>query len=83
MNNMKLKHTLKEMIQNNNIATLSYVCNGICNYILIVDGTKYQFEVDTKEEGNETQYWNVEYKVINLMRWLRRSIENETIIQLN
>jgi hypothetical protein len=78
-----MKHTLKEIVKDNT-AKLSYICNGVVYFNVDVDGTLYQFPID----GNDTSEWKdmyiyPEYKAITLMRWIRKSIQNETLIQLN
>lgn len=78
-----MKHTLIEIVKDNT-AKISYICNGVIYFTVDVSGTSYQFPID----GNDTSEWRdiyiyPEYKAITLMRWIRKAIENETLIQLN
>ena len=54
-------------------------------YITSVSGKKYQLEIDLsdKHDVGETATFEVEYdKAIILMRWIRRAIDNNTLIEL-
>ena len=78
-----MKHTLKEIIKDTT-AKLSYICNGIVYFNIDVDGTVYQLGIDC----NDTSEWKdiyiyPEYKAVTLMRWIRKSIDKETLLQLN
>lgn len=63
-----MKHTLKEIVKNTT-AKMAYVCNGMVYYVIVVDGTFYQLEIDTidKVEFNNV-YFYPEMKAIQLMR---------------
>lgn len=59
---------------------------GIAVYELnSIDGKKYQLMIDLsdKHDVGETATFEVEYeKSLVLMRWIRRSIENGTLIEI-
>lgn len=59
---------------------------GIAVYELnSIDGKKYQLMIDLsdKHDVGETATFEVEYeKSLVLMRWIRRSIENRTLIEI-
>lgn len=59
---------------------------GIAVYhITSVNGRKYQLEIDLsdKHDVGETATFNVSYeKSVILMRWIRRAMENGTLIEL-
>ena len=78
-----MKHTLKEIVKGT-IAKMSYVCNGIVYYNIDVEGTLYQLELDTT---NRLEFANVyfqpEMKAFELMRWIRKAIEKEKLVQMN
>lgn len=77
-----MKHTLKEIIKGR--AKLFFVCNGILYYNIDIEGTIYQLGIDCNDISEwKDIYIYPEYKAVTLMRWIRRSIENETLIQLN
>jgi len=76
-----MKHTLKEIVQNDNIAVLDYVCNGIVYYNITVDDTIYQLELDTTDDVEfKNVYFTPTYKTIHLMRWIRKSINDDKLI---
>lgn len=59
---------------------------GIAVYELnSIDGKKYQIEIDLSDKNDvgETAIFETEYvKSLMLMRWIRRSIENGTLIEI-
>lgn len=59
---------------------------GIAVYELnSIDGKKYQVEIDLSDKNDvgETAIFETEYvKSLMLMRWIRRSIENGTLIEI-
>lgn len=59
---------------------------GIAVYELnSIDGKKYRLEIDlsNKNDVGETATFETEYKRSTiLMRWIRRSIENGTLIEI-
>lgn len=75
-----MKHTLKEIVKGT--AKISHVCNGIVYFKIDVEGTFYQLELDSTDEDWKSTYIEPEYKAITLMRWIRKSIVNNTLIQL-
>jgi len=77
-----MKHTLKQIIGGK--TEMSYVCNGVVYYYITVDKTIYQLELDTKDEVEfKDVYFTPTFKTLSLMRWIRKAIENNTLIQLN
>ena len=49
-----------------------------------VEGTIYQFPINCNDESEwKDMYLYPEYKSITLMRWIRKSMVKETLIQLN
>ena len=78
-----MKHTLKEIVKGT-MAKMSYVCNGVVYYIIQVEGTLYQLEMDTTDHVEFANvYFLPEMRSIELMRWIRLSINSNTFIQLN
>jgi hypothetical protein len=78
---MNYKHTLKEIVAGT--AILSYVCNGKVYFeIIMIDNTKYQLELDSTDEDWKTTYIQPLYKAIALMRWIRKSMADGSLIQL-
>jgi hypothetical protein len=78
-----MKHTLKEIVKGT-MAKMSYVCNGVVYYIIQVEGTLYQLEMDTTDHVEFANvYFLPEMRSIELMRWIRKAIDNDKLIQLN
>lgn len=78
-----MKHTLKEIVTGN-VAKITHICNGIAYFQVDVDGTLYQFPIDCNDESEwKDMYILPEYKAITLMRWIRRAMDKENLIQLN
>ena len=76
---------LKDIVKGT--ADLSCILSGgIAIYILTdINGNKYQLEINLsdKHDVGETASFMPHYdKAIILMRWIRRSIENNTLIAL-
>lgn len=69
---------LKEIIKDN-IAKLSYICD--CKAYFIIND-KYQFPINLNTDEWKTTYLYPEYKAITLMRWIRKALENNEIIEL-
>ena len=63
------------------------IAGGIAEYILTdINGKKYQLQINLadKHDVGETATFQTHYdKSIILMRWIRRAIEKEELIQLN
>lgn len=76
-----MKHTLKEIV-NGTKAVLSHICEGNAFYIIDVEDSKYQLEINTNDEEWKATFLYPEMKAITLMRWIRKGIENEKLIQI-
>ena len=77
-----MKHTLKEIISNDNIATLNRICNGKVFYIISVEDTIYELELDSTDDDWKSTYLYPTFKALNLMQWIRKGVENDKFIQL-
>lgn len=59
---------------------------GICQYVInSCDGSKYLLDIDVsdKKDVGETCEFSIKYdKALFLMRWIRKSNENDTLIKL-
>jgi len=76
-----MKHTLKQIVTGTT-ATLTHVCAGKVYYQIDVENSSYQLEIDSLEDEWKTTYLMPTFKAITLMRWIRKGIENETLIQV-
>ena len=63
-------------------ATLSFVCEGNIYYHIETENHLYQLEINSMDDELKTTYLKKEYKAITLMRWIRKGMENNTLIQL-
>lgn len=77
-----LKHSLKQIVENGNIATLTHVCEGIVYYQIDVGDSAYQLSLNSMDDEWKATFLYPEFKAITLMRWIRKAIETETLIQL-
>ena len=68
--------TLKNIIENS-IAKFSYYHSDKLYYEIIKNGTRFVFPVPCNDTG--TGVLHPEEKAIILMRWIRKSIETETL----
>jgi len=78
----KIDHTLTQIVKGD--AKISHICNGIIYYNIDVNGALYQLPIDCTDmnEWKDT-YIQVEYKAVTLMRWIRKAINENTLIKLN
>jgi len=63
-------------------ARISYICHGIVYYDIKTTDHIYQLGIDSMDDEFKTTYLYPEYKSITLMRWIRKAIENDTLIIL-
>lgn len=63
-------------------ATLSFACAGKVYYHTETENHLYQLEISSIDDELNTTYLEKVYKAITLMRWIRKGIENNTLIQL-
>lgn len=78
--------TLKDIVKGT--AMLNCVrSGGIAEYIITsINGKKYQLEIDlsNKVDCGESATFEINYdKAITLMRWIRRAMENEDLIEID
>ena len=67
---------LLNIVKDNNLAKLKFVCAGKVVYEIITETAIYQLEIDTTTDEFKTTYLFPEEKAIHLMRWIRKGIEN-------
>jgi len=78
---MKLKHTLTEIVKGTD-AMMTHICDHIVYYNIQVEDSLYQLGIDcTEDEWKSTDLYP-RFKAITLMRWIKRSIENNTLVQI-
>ena len=77
-----MKHTLKEIVSNGNLAKIDYINKAKIYYRIDVDGTIYQLIINSLDDEWENEYIKTEYKAITLMRWIRSGMKNDNFIQL-
>lgn len=77
---------IKEIVKGK--ATLTYIkAGGFAVYVIAaVDGNLYQLTIDMKDTndvGAEACFLPVYEKAITLMRWIRRSNEDGTLLKIS
>jgi hypothetical protein len=80
MEDVKIKHSVTEMIRNGNMATYDCCIGSNLMYSYIVDDIKYTVSVDVSdraEVGDAT--FNTQEKVMFLMRWINKAIKNNAL----
>jgi len=76
-----MKHSLKQIVTGTT-ATLTHVCAGKVYYEIEIEDAIYQLEIDSMEDEWKTTYLFPTFKAITLMRWIRKGIEDGTLIQI-
>lgn len=73
--------TIKEIVTLPAMAKLAHVSAGILYYEIKTENTFVQFQVDMndKEDVGDTTFYT-EYKPITLMRYIRKSMDNGTLV---
>jgi len=76
-----MKHTLKEIVKGTE-AVMTHICDNIVYYNIDVQGSIYQLGIDcTENEWKSTDLYPT-FRAITLMRWIKRSIKNNTLVQI-
>ena len=69
--------TLKEIVQNNNMANFSHYIDGSLYYAVTVEDKPYQFPVNIDNKADiGTAVFSARIKAITLMRYIRKALEN-------
>ena len=76
-----MKHTLKEIVKDTT-AVLQYVINGVAFYNIDVQDTLYQLGINTTLPDAKDATFDMTEKAIMFMRWIRKAIDNNELIQL-
>jgi hypothetical protein len=61
---------------------MTHVCEGKVYYQIHVGENTYQLEIDSNAEEWKNTYILPRFKAIELMRWIRKGMENEKFIQI-
>jgi hypothetical protein len=79
---MEYKHTLTQIVKGTT-AKMTHVTNGIVIYLIKVEDTYYELEIDTTDEKeNKDVYFTPTYKSITIMRWIRKAMETGKFTQI-
>jgi hypothetical protein len=79
---MENQTILKQIVMNNNLASISHVIAGIIYYQVKTDDATYNFPVDIsnlQDVGMVT--FPAQIKAITLMRYIRKAIKNEELVK--
>lgn len=70
---------IKDLIKNN-VVKFDFYRNGYAFYTLKYNNNIYSFPVELNDLGNASIY--AEMKAITMMRYIRKAIENDTLVRL-
>lgn len=76
---------IKEIVSNGNIAKIAHAIAGVLYYIVETEkGNKFMFPVDMNDKDDVgTATFAAEIKAITLMRYIRKAINNQSLIKIN
>lgn len=75
--------TLKEIVKSSNPARFSHAIAGVLYYKIEVDDKVVMFPIDMNDkEDCGTATFEAEYKPLTLMRYIRKAIDNDSLIIL-
>lgn len=79
------KFNLKEIVGDNNMANISHAIAGVLYYqVNTKSGNQYMFPVDMNDKDDVgTSTFPASIKCITLMRYVRKAINNDSLIKLN
>ena len=75
---------LKEIVSNGNMAKFSHAIAGVLYYsVTTTDGSMYLFPIDMNDKDDVgTATFEADIKAITLMRYIRKGIENGSLIKI-
>lgn len=76
-----MTHTILDIVKNND-ALMTHVCEGKVFYVIHVGESSYQLEIDSTTDEWKTTYLYPRFKALTLMRWIRKGIDDGTLIQI-
>lgn len=80
---METNSILKQIVMNDNLASISHAIAGVLYYEVKTQDAIYQFPIDmNKHDDVGTATFNSTIKAITLMRYIRKAIENEELVKL-
>lgn len=75
-----LKHTVTEMVRNNNMAEYECCIGSNLVYNYIVEDKKYTICIDVSDRADVGDgVFHKKEKVITLMRWINKAIKNNNL----
>ena len=77
-----MKHSLKELVKDRT-AILTHVCEGIAYYEISVGPTVYQLGLDSNDDEWKATYLKPHFPAITLMRWIRKGMNDGSLVKLN
>lgn len=76
--------TLKEIVTSTNFAEFSYAIAGVLYYKVKVGDKEVIFPIDMNDKDDVgTTTFESCYRPITLMRYIRKAIDNDTLIVMN
>lgn len=77
-----MRHSIKDIVYRTT-ARLSHVKNGIATYLIDVQGTIYQWDIDVTDPRYEEHCFMVEFPPVEVMAWLRTDLLTTRFKKLN
>lgn len=77
---MTVDFELLKNVVKNNVATFSFYRQGYAYYEIVYNGSVYNFRVEIKDLDTATLL--KEHKAIELMRYIRKSMEDEAFVPI-
>lgn len=79
---MENNSILKQIVMNDNLASISHAVAGVLYYEVKTQDATYQFPVDMNDKDDVgTSTFPAKIKAITLMRYIRKAIKNEELVK--
>ena len=80
---MENNSVLKQIVMNNNLASISHAIAGVLYYEVKTNDATYSFPVNMHDkEDVGTSTFPGQVKAITLMRYIRKAIKNEELVKI-
>lgn len=79
-----MNYDIKQIVGNGNMAKFLYAIAGVLYYeVQTAEGNAFIFPIDMNDRDDVgTATFQAEHKAITLMRYVRKAIENNSLIQV-
>jgi hypothetical protein len=73
---------ITEIVGNGNMAHFSHFCGGNLYYTVDVNGSTYQFYINTDPKDVGTGDFYADMKAVTLMKWINMCMKSEEFIKI-